>query len=706
MAVVPFNALFADGPAGNPYQPPKQDLRDTFNDLNGRISTVSESVHYSTEFGFVDDGVAGVDTGTDNDAAWAAAKAALTNGETLVMVRQNTGVFYFATTSDFTGIPIDATSNPTFNGPNVYNDRTSAEVAAGGPPITIVGAGRLTSISTSLNVTYRRHAEPVAKADFLTDGDVAYDEPTVVDMSGAAVTMLKYAWPNGNTTSATSTGITKTTNDIQINRATADNSVLMFAGVVPEATCQYSWVVGPNVNDVPFAVIAFDGGYHAVYAALNSRAIHKKLTAPSIFTEVNIPDFGARITPETSYTFAQGSITIDLITPTKYQVGLNGVVFAEGDLPSPALYVGPGLFFGPGQTGTSHFFNMVKVKNPSRLAPRPIRALFVGDSKMDPVFQGWPDDIARIMQGSMGVQWEYTRNIAVAGETLAQQLTRILALDMTGYTDVFIGLGTNDAQGLTSQTTFATNLGLMLNQALSLGARVTLLLTPAFYTRADGYAVTGFVNQGQASVNGAAVPAYREIIRRVVATYRDAGSKVALVDAGKICGPTLAQYLTWASSWSGSRVDTNVFDNIHEGRTARTKIAQACARAAFGLATPARTKKYPSLLTSAVPASWYANSWTASSPAAVFWIDERGYKHLDGVIQANAGPLADATVVMTLPTYMRPARNIQLAAVGSKVATAGQANQTWVEILATGDVRVYGVDTTNKFVRLSDAHWE
>ncbi|AID29261.1 hypothetical protein MCHK_1436 [Mesorhizobium huakuii 7653R] len=37
MPVVPFNTLFADGPVGNPYQPTKQDLRDTFNDLSSRV---------------------------------------------------------------------------------------------------------------------------------------------------------------------------------------------------------------------------------------------------------------------------------------------------------------------------------------------------------------------------------------------------------------------------------------------------------------------------------------------------------------------------------------------------------------------------------------------------------------------------------------------------------------------------------------------
>ncbi|MGX5827356.1 SGNH/GDSL hydrolase family protein [Mesorhizobium sp. 43Arga] len=696
MAVVPFNTLFADGPAGNPYQPPKQDLRDTFNDLNRRISTVSDSVHYSTEYGFVDDGVAGVNTGTNNDAAWAAAKAALTNGEILVMVRQNTGVFYFATTSDFTGIPIDATSNPTFNGPNVYNDRTAAEVTAGGPPITVVGTGRLTSISTSLNVIYRRHAEPVAKNDFLTDGDVAYEEPTVVDMSGAAVTMLKYAWPNGNTTSATSTGITKATNTITINRATADNSVLMFAGVVPEPTCQYTWVVGTNTNDVPFAVLAFDGGYHAVYAAIASQATHKKLTAASTFTETSIANLGSGGIPEAAYTFAGASVTIDLLTPTKYQIGINGVVIAEGELPSPAVYIGPGLYFGPAQGGSSVFLNMTKTKNPTRMAPRPVRAMFVGDSKMDPVFQGWPDDIARIMQGSMGTQWEFTKNIAVAGETLAQQKVRILAENMSGYSDVFISLGTNDAQGLTSQATFASDLALILNQALSLGARATVLLTPAFYSRADAAAVTGFPSQGQNSTNGQAVPAYREVIRRVVATYRDGGSKVAIVDAGKICGPSMAAYLTWAVA--GSRVDTNVFDNIHEGRAARNKIAQACARAAFGLATPRRTRAYP---ITAIPASWYTNNWGALT-APVFWIDERGYKHIDGIISNAAGAnLADGTQVLQLPTYMRPNRSIWLPTVTQKLNTQG-----WIEILTTGVVNIYGVDATNKFMRLSDAHWE
>ncbi|TSE10597.1 hypothetical protein C1D09_014710 [Mesorhizobium intechi] len=658
----------------------------------------SRTARYSTEFGFVDDGAAGANTGTNNDAAWAAAKATLTHGETLVMVRKNTGMFYFATTSDFTGILINATSNPTFSGPNVYADRTSAQRDSKAPAVTVTGTGKLLFNSTVLNVTFMHHSEPVDKVDFLTDGDVAYDEPVPVDMSGAQISMLKTPWPNGNTFAASTNGITKTMNDIQINRATADTSVVQIAGIVPEPTCQYSWVIGYNTGDVGYAVFAYEGGYHCIYAAIGGSIFHRKVTGPATWAEVAVSHFGdgTAASNEPAYTFCGASITVDMLTPTKYQVGLNGVVIAEGELPSPCQYLGPGIYFAPALTGISHYLNFTKTRNPTRLAQRPVRAMFVGDSKMDDIIIGWPRDIARIMQGSMGTQWEYTKNIAVAGETLAQQLTRLLAENMTGYTDVFVGLGTNDAQGNLSTTTFETNLGLLFDQALSLGARLHVLLTPAFFDRADGFAKTGFANQGQNSAGGQRVPAYREIMRRVCATYRASGNKISVTDVGKICGPSLARYLTWASDQN--RVDTNVFDNIHESRLARTKIAQGVARAAYGIATTRRTRAYP---VTGIPAGWYTNNWAAlTSP--VFWMDERGYKHIDGIISNAAGAnLADGTQVLQLPTYMRPSRTIWLPTVTQKANTQG-----WIEIQSTGVVAVYGVDSTNKFMRLSDAHWE
>ncbi|TPK57763.1 hypothetical protein FJ546_25930 [Mesorhizobium sp. B2-4-19] len=658
----------------------------------------SRTARYSTEFGFVDDGAAGANTGTNNDAAWAAAKAALTHGETLVMVRKNTGVFYFSTTSDFTGILINATSNPTFNGPNVYNDRTSTQRDAKAPAVTVVGPGNLLFTSTSINVTFKHHSEPVDKFDFLTDGDVGYDEPSAADMSGTQVSMLKAAWPNGNTFATSTNGIAKSTNVITINRATADAGNVQLAGMVPEPTCQYSWVIGYNTSDVGYAVLVYEGGYHCVYAGIGGSIFHRKVTAPSTWSEVPIPHFGdgTAASNETAYTFCGASITVDMVSPTKYQIGLNGVVLAEGELPSPCLYLGPAIYFPGSLTGISNYYNFTKTKNPTRLASRPIRAMFVGDSKMDDIIIGWPRDIARIMQGSMGTQWEYTKNIAVAGETLVQQKTRLLAENMTGYTDVFVGLGTNDAQGNTSQATFATDLGLLFDQALSLGARLHVLLTPAFWDRADGVAKTGFANQGQNSAGGQRVPAYREIMRQVCATYRGNGKPVSITDAGKICGPSLARYLTWASDQN--RVDLNVFDNIHESRLARTKIAQGVARSAYGVISPRRTRAYPVM---AIPAGWYTNNWAAlTSP--VFWMDERGYKHIDGIISNAAGAnLADGTQVLQLPTYMRPSRTIWLPTVTQKANTQG-----WIEILSTGVVNVYGVDATNKFMRLSDAHWE
>ena len=191
-----------------------------------------------------------------------------------------------------------------------------------------------------------------------------------------------------------------------------------------------------------------------------------------------------------------------------------------------------------------------------------------------------------------------------------------------------------------------------------MGARVTVLLTPAFYTRAEAMAQGGI---GQNSANSSAVPAYREVIRRVVATFRSAGSKIAIVDAGKIMGPTLAAYLQW--DLTSSRADLNVFDNIHEGRSARTKIAYGMARAAYGLATPKRTKA--SAIT-AIPASWYQNSWTSASGTAVFWLDEHGRKHIDGIINTAGATFANGTIVLRLPTFHRPARTIELPAITQK----------------------------------------
>lgn len=540
---------------------------------------------YSTEFGFIDDGV------TDNDAAWALAKVTLGSVDTLVMLTKAMGVFYFATTSDFTGLLIDASSNPTFTGPGVYNDRTQTQKANGDPAVTVVGTGALTFLCATLHSTFRFHAEPVDKFDWLTDGNVAHEEPTVIDMTTAA--MNRFSWPNGNTLIASSTGVSKAANLINIDWSTAPTNTLIFAGFVPEVGCQYSWTCGYNATDVGYVVLYYRGGYHTIYASVAGLMTHKKLTALNTFTEVTVQHFGdgGPADVEPAYQLTKASITVDLITPTRYQVGLNGVIIADGELASPALLIGPGALRPAAGAEVANFQNVVKTRNPTRLAPRPIRALFVGDSKMDDIMIGWPRDIARIMQGSMGTQWEFSKNIAVAGEILNQQLVRINAEPMSGYTDVFIGLGTNDAQASTTVSAFASDFALLLDRALAAGANAIVLLTPQFYQRSAAQTYGGF---GQNSGSGSNVPIYRETIRRVVATYRDAGKPVALVDAGKICGPNIARYLNW--SGDQNRVDPNVFDNIHESRSARTKIAHACARASYGLSTRRRTPTVKTML--------------------------------------------------------------------------------------------------------------
>ncbi|WP_457155821.1 hypothetical protein, partial [Mesorhizobium sp. P5_C1] len=236
------------------------------------------------EFGFIDDGV------TDNDAAWALAKVTLGSVDTLVMLTKATGVFYFATTSDFTGLLIDASCNPTFTGPGVYNDRTQTQKANGDPAVTVVGTGALTFLSATLHSTFRFHGEPVDKFDWLTDGNVAHEEPTVIDMTTAA--MNRFSWPNGNTLIASSTGVSKAANLINIDWSAAPTNTLIFAGFIPEVGCQYSWASGYNATDVGYVVLYYNGGYHAIYAAVGGAMTHKKLTAASTFTEATVQHFG------------------------------------------------------------------------------------------------------------------------------------------------------------------------------------------------------------------------------------------------------------------------------------------------------------------------------------------------------------------------------------------------------------------------------
>lgn len=611
---------------------------------------------YAEEFGFIDDST------TPNDEAWALAKSVLTNGETLIFTRILDGVYYYATTSNFTGLNIALRDDTTFTGPNVYQE--------GG---ISVKSGKLTLNNTGIETSFDLFPDPFLreKQDFITDGDVANELPIPIDMS--LTTLQQYSWPNAATSTALSTGVSAGVEGVTFDLSTVPTNAMLFVGSVAEAACQYSWVMSASssADSYAFAIIAFETGYHAIYGTHAGGAAVKKLTSAGVYTETTLPPF-LDLATQPGYYFARASITVDLITPTRYQLAINGVSVLEADLPSPATYVGPGTYTGSNVSQYVFALNMCKTRNPTQLAPRPMRALISGDSKTDDVFVGWPFDVSRVLQDSMGTQWEFHNNIAVAGQTLAQQKAILLATNLTGYTDCIIALGTNDSQATTNTATFTSNLEDMLDYVADL--RVTLLLTPQFYDRADAVANGGI---GQASQNSVYTSQYREIIRRTAADYIAAGARIAVVDAGKILGPALAAYLSW--SGANSLVDTVEFDNIHEGRRARKKIGHAIARAMLGLAGGGkRTKAYP---LTAWPTSWYATDWAAHATAGIaprYGYSEDGSVILRGVLQYTGVGVPDGSTIATLPVHLRPGRvfrhdcTVSLSNVQIIVQTNGQ----------------------------------
>lgn len=374
-----------------------------------------------------------------------------------------------------------------------------------------------------------------------------------------------------------------------------------------------------------------------------------------------------------SMRFNWSTLGVRLISSTLAQIVTNGVCIGYVTAPVGGF---TGVGFGTykqAATGNVSVNNTTATYN-ANIPVAPASVLFFGDSITDPRYSNWPSYIKPMINGANGLYISDTKNIAVSGNTSAQQLAAINAEDISKYNIVIGMVGTNDIQQQVDINVFINNINGIINKATSTGAILVMGIPPQYYDRtlAQKYGVTGAnpVNSEKGSI-------YRTALNKTIATARKNGKVVIAVDIGRLSAVNLARSLTYKYPLTP--------DNLHPSGGYSLTIAKAFARSLMSLLRGGSIGQNDLSL---ISGRFFKNGWRWEHwQLSLFNISPSGNKKI--VVNALGGTITDGTVIMKLPPMLRP--------LGEEVRPAGTSSAKpsgvcKVHIKPNGDVEVYGAE--------------
>ena len=366
---------------------------------------------------------------------------------------------------------------------------------------------------------------------------------------------------------------------------------------------------------------------------------------------------------------------------------MNGFVVTSLNTPGYIIDAGFGGFFNVGTASTAvRFINPVKVKNNSYSRNAFLAVKVFGDSISSDRADCWPHYLKKELEFSEGVRAWSIINKAVPGDTSSGQLAVMTASGVADANVVVIAIGTNDAQGLADVTQYKNNLTSMINICQTAGKPVVLVKFGLWYPQS----LAG-VGVGQNTANYEFAARYRSVVSRVAAE-----KGVKLVDLTDCEGPLVAYYVnpSLAINMVG-KGDSVVADNIHPTSMSTMLIARKIARAIMGSFITSRGLKIHGMGSIVAVNNWLIN---LSDRPALMDVSSEGTAVLSGIIFKNTGSTANGTVIAQIPKNMAPPYNI-------RVACYSDTTNVNLEVLPTGEIKVYGATSSTNFVSVSGISW-
>ena len=301
---------------------------------------------------------------------------------------------------------------------------------------------------------------------------------------------------------------------------------------------------------------------------------------------------------------------------------------------------------------------MSKITGNTSTGAKALKILVCGDSISDTRVQYSHVKYLQMMLGSAGISVAEINNLAVSGETAAQQYARLQTVG-AGYDLCLIQVGVNDVQAQTPFANFVNTIKGMVSYAKSIGAQPIVGIPTAFYSKAEANA--NGQSGGQDTQHNDSLHTYRALLIRAVA---DAGGLLN-EETIKAYGAMTAKWLSLAPYSVSDRI---VVDNIHPSPYGSMMLAQGWARNIIGwLSRPDTTRNEDFEI---IPEAWLKNNFGVASRPLM-----RG-STMRGVLSLTSSVNPDGALAMTLPPAIKIAENkmFPVTAIGSSGNPVGLCN--------------------------------
>lgn len=354
--------------------------------------------------------------------------------------------------------------------------------------------------------------------------------------------------------------------------------------------------------------------------------------------------------------FNNSLVSVKVTSARSFSVLVNGLVVYSYTTRSSILSV---AFGTENINDTISISQMSIVRNAKSFGgSKPLKIVMVGDSITDNSVQYSHAKYLQMLLGSAGISVADIRNIAVAGQTAAQQYTALKKVG-SGYDIACIQIGVNDVQGLTNTTSFSTTIQNIVSYCLSVGMTPIVALPTAFYSQAE--AIANGQSGGQNTANNASLHTYRALVIRAVAA---AGGLLNL-ETVKGYGTMTAKWLSVAPYSVNDRI---VVDNIHPTPYGSMMLAQGWARSIIGwLIRPDSTQ---SEAFESIPNNWLTSGFGLIDVPTI------RSREFNGILSLHATLNNDGAVAFTLPPAFKISTTTikPVTALGSTYLPVGVCN--------------------------------
>ncbi|EKL9959487.1 SGNH/GDSL hydrolase family protein [Vibrio parahaemolyticus] len=528
-----------------------------------------------------------------------------------------------------------------------------------------------------------QYARPSEQFSRMTHSDGNLGEVRLIDFSADYVRCYELSsWPSGSL------------NEISPASATVPDIDL---GTIPEFSFKMAGVpvapgdfVQANVESGtvrPCVFVETSGGWVIIQQPPISSGFTKRLNVQ--FSNGFSFDYDDDMFKQSEYRFDRASLGIIVYDAVSFGVCVNGIVVRRIDTSAVGSIQVAGWGAGYDDTRSMVVNRPSAFYGKKSIGIKPLKIVGVGDStSADTLPPSQYQYMKQYLAGSCGAQVWDLKNLAVGGNTSAQQLSALQSADISNYDYCCIQIGINDVQGSVPSLTLLANIEAMIDVCEANNVIPIIGLPTQWYSQSDAQL---YGQDGQNTGNSVSAPRYRNVVMHGLGVRGGVLMNTSVLEDE---GAVLAELL------SKPELDPIQQDNIHPTAHAQMAMGMSYAKAIIGhLAGFSLSNNLLSM-----PSYWFSGAIGSNATPKFSFKD--GLVTVSYYISRNSVTINNGDVIGNIPERFRPSSTALVPCICTTGNSETPTTQPNAQLLFHEDGRIvaHNIDNTCTFISVS-ASW-